>query len=106
MATRDLQPGTVIKFKNHARLQLFYERYEPDWSDYGGSMKTMDVHPEDVMTIMKTSQNGLHIGQTVFINGRPRVIYYQTNSFFDMNQGVIAQIDVTADNYYYDILET
>ncbi len=106
MRTSELPAMTVVKFKNEARLHLFYERVpDHDWSTHDvGSLKTIDIRTNDIMTILKTSVKEDHVGQTVFLDGRARVLYYQRDTFFDRNQGVVAGVDITAKDYYYDVI--
>jgi hypothetical protein len=109
MTTSQLPNGSVIKFKNPARLHSYYDRI-----DYMGapskhpmdSMAMIDVLPGDVLTVLKTSLKDDHVGQSVlFQDGRTKVIYYRTGTFYDTNRGTVDGIDVTLENYYYDVLE-
>lgn len=102
MNTSKFIPGTLLKFKSPAKLQLFYEDRNVGWTNQSPGFLYIDEG--DMMIIMKTSTKSGHVGQTVYINGSVKVIHYLENSFFDENKGVIAQIDVTANNYYYDVL--
>lgn len=98
MNTSELVPGTVIKFKNCARLHLFYEK---DFFDY---MKTIDVGPGKIATVLKTAVKDNHVGQTLLIDGSTKIVYYMKNTFFDENKGCIGEVDVTLGNFYYDVI--
>lgn len=107
MTTSELPDGTLIKFKNAARLGLFYERHTGDWSNPPyGSLKTIDVQPGDIVAIIKTVVKDDHIGQTIFWNGMTKIIYYRTATFFDENRASLGPVDLTLENYYYDVLES
>jgi hypothetical protein len=87
-------------------LGSFYERYDWDWSDFGGSLKMLDINPGDIVTILKTSKKDEHVGQTILLrDGQTKVVYYRVGTFFDMNEGTLGDIDLTIKNYYYDVLE-
>jgi len=102
MTTSQLPSGSVIKFKNPTRLYSFYDR----WTGFDDRMLSLDFSPGDVLTILKTSIKQDHVGQTVLLNdGRTKVVYYRTGTFFDMNRGMVEGVDVTLENYYYDVLE-
>lgn len=110
MKTSELPNGTVIKFKNPAKIHSFYDRY--DWDKHGfmghsdGSLMTILINPNDIITIVKTSIKDQHVGQTVVLpNGSVKVLYYHRDTFLDDNRSSLEGLDVVANEYFYDILE-
>lgn len=104
MKTSELLVGAVIKFKSIARVHLFYDRHPGDWSDFGGSLKTFEIKPGDIITIIRTSEKDFHVGQTIFVGGMTKVIYYRKDTFFDNNQASLGNVDLTVKDYYYDVI--
>lgn len=109
MKTSELPNGTIIKFKNPARLHSFYDRVPNyDWSTHDqGSLKTIDFCVGDVLAIIKTSMKNEHVGQTVLLpTGSTKVIYYIKGTFFDENKGSLGNVDLTLSDWYYDVIES
>lgn len=104
MKTSELPVGSVIKFKSPARIHIFYDRHPSDWSDFGGSLKTFDINPGDIVTIIKTSEKDFHVGQTILVGGITKVIYYRKDTWFDNNLASLGNVDLTVKEYYYDVI--
>lgn len=110
MKTSELPVGSVIKFKNSARIHSFYDRHDLNKSGYMmhhvGSMMMIDINQNDVVTILKTSEKDNHVGQTVFLRGTTKVLYYRKDTFFDNNQASLGNVDLTVRDYYYDVISS
>ena len=102
MKTSELPSGSIIKFKNAARIHSFYDRR----SDFDGAMMMIDINQNDVVTILKTSEKDNHIGQTVFLRGMTKVLYYRKDTFFDNNRASLGNVDLTVRDYYYDVISS